>query len=125
MAYLTSTTDTINNEIKYILKTPIQIQMSKSQVYALYPLTYTQDFNNKPMENVLSSSLIDCKDGDYDKNPTCGFHYNTKNQKIIYSQGYCCECSFLDTIGIDNTHLSRGNICKALNIGQGYEKNSA
>ena len=93
--------------------------MSKSQVYALYPLTYFQDFNNKPMENVLSSSLIDCKDGDYDKYPTCGFQYDSNNQKMLYSQGYCCECSFLDTIGLDNTHLSRGNICKALNIGQG------
>ena len=119
MASLTTTTDNNNSNIQYYLKTPIQIQMSKSQVYALYPLTYVQDFNNKPMENVQSSSLIDCKDGDYDKSPTCGFQYDSNNQKILYSQGYCCECSFLDTIGLDNTHLSRGNICQALNIGQG------
>lgn len=119
IAYLTSANDLENSNIQYLLKTPVQIQLSKSQVYAMYPLKYVQDFNNKPMENVLSSSLIGCRDGDYDSHPTCGFQYDNQNRKILYSQGYCCECSFLDTIGLDNKHLSRGNLCKALNIGEG------
>ena len=120
MAYLTSTTNNNNSDITYYLKTPIQIEMSKSQVYAMYPLTYVQDFNNKPMEDVISSSLIDCQDGDYDTNPTCGWQYDSNNQTILYSQGYCCECSFLSVIGLDNSQLSRGNMCEAFNIGEGF-----
>jgi hypothetical protein len=34
------------------------------------------------------------------------------------SQGFCCECSFSDIIGVGNS-LSRAKVCGAFNFGAG------
>ena len=45
-----------------ILETPITITMTKSPVLALYPLKYVQDFNSQPVEQIVSSTVLGCKD---------------------------------------------------------------
>lgn len=34
-----------------------------------------------------------CQAGHNDPNPTCGWVFNEKNEKIPYSQGFCCKCN--------------------------------
>jgi hypothetical protein len=111
------------NNSKTNLKTPLKISMGKSQVFAIYDLNYLQDFNNKPMEDVIESNVFSCEADFYDSNPTCGFVKNAAGTKILYSQGFCCKCSWLDILGLDNEELTRGKICKTLNIASGYEQN--
>lgn len=107
------------NNSKTNLKTPLKITMGKSQVFAIYDLIYFQDFNNKPMEEVIESNVFTCEADYYDSNPTCGFAKDPKGVKILYSQGFCCKCSWLDILGLDNEELTRGKICKTLNIASG------
>ena len=59
--------------------------MTKTPVFAIFPLTYLQDFNSKPIERVVPSTVFTCKDGFYSDNPTCGFKYDQNNQKIMDS----------------------------------------
>ena len=101
------------------LKTPLKITMGKSQVFAIYDLIYFQDFNNKPMEDVIESNVFTCEADYYDSNPTCGFAKDPTGARILYSQGFCCKCSWLDILGLDNEELTRGKICKTLNIASG------
>jgi Male gamete fusion factor len=102
------------------LKTPLKISMSKSQVLAIYELVYLQNFNNKPMEKVVESNVFTCEADFYDSQPTCGYAINAANERILYSQGFCCKCSLLDILGLDKNDLTRGKICQTLNIGSGY-----
>ncbi|EAR82880.2 male gamete fusion factor (macronuclear) [Tetrahymena thermophila SB210] len=93
-------------------------EVTKSPVTALFPLIYLQDFNSQPLEQVIATTLFSCKDGFYDSSPTCKFQYDSKGQKILDSQGYCCYCSLSDILGMGND-LSRGKVCYALNLGAG------
>lgn len=111
---------TSENNSKANLKTPLKISMGKSQVLAIYELAYFQDFNNKPMERVIESNVFNCEADFYDSRPTCGYAVNAANERILYSQGYCCRCSLLDILGLDKNDLTRGKVCQTLNIGSGY-----
>ncbi len=66
---------------------------------------------------MVSSSLTSCQDGQYASAPTCGYQYDSYSRKIPGSQGFCCRCGVLDTLGLDNDSLSRGKICQAFNFG--------
>ncbi|KRX06003.1 hypothetical protein PPERSA_01081 [Pseudocohnilembus persalinus] len=117
--YLTSVSNQTSNQssTSYITY-PVKIELTKSQVYVIYELTYKQDFNNKPSEEVVTSSLMTCSDSATSSNPTCGFDFNSDGSKITDSQGYCCSCSFSDIIGVGDD-VTRANICSFLNIGSG------
>lgn len=107
-----------NNSKKKLLN-PIRINISKSPVYVEYPSIYFQTFNHKATEQVIISNVFSCQDGDLAQSPTCGWTLNSLNQRIPYSQGFCCKCDFGQIIGINNTDRNRGNTCKFLNLGSG------
>lgn len=70
--------------------------MTKSPVYANYPLTYRQQFNYKPYEVMLSPDDGTCSDGSDGNNPTCGYWYYS-GEAQPNSEGFCCSCSLTDT----------------------------
>ena len=51
---------------------PIKFTVSKSKVKARYPLNYLQDFNSRPQELLIDSTVFSCNDGANSNNPTCG-----------------------------------------------------
>lgn len=106
-----------SNNNGYILQEEVSISFEKSATYSIYPLKYEQDFYSRPVEMVKSSSVLSCQDGFYSSSATCGFQYNNEGQKIEDSQGFCCSCSMLSILGIDQTQLTRGSVCSALNFG--------
>eukprot|EP00877_Chromochloris_zofingiensis_P011445 jgi/Chrzof1/6554/Cz19g00260.t1 len=91
---------------------PVVVQITKSPLYASYPLTYLQSFNYKPYESITRPGPGNCKDGAYDTAPTCGWYY-ASGQQLADSQGFCCQCSpgqiWDSTLG-QNTQKSRGGI---------------
>jgi hypothetical protein len=108
---------TSDNNLKR-LKNPYKITVSKTPVYAEYPVTYVQDFNYRPTEQIIQSDVFSCRDGDLSPDPTCGWVYN--NSTIVeYSQGFCCKCDFSQILGIDTTTRSRGSSCSIFNLGSG------
>ncbi|CAD8112113.1 unnamed protein product [Paramecium sonneborni] len=98
----------VNNESSQ-LKTPIIISITKTPVYAFYPLKYTKDYNSQPYEVKIAGAILSCDDSWYSNSPTCGFQYQN-NKKIFDSQGFCCSCGILDIIGLSD-EFARGNIC--------------
>ena len=97
---------------------PVDIQVTKSPIYAVYTLTYQQDFNSQPKEEVISSTILGCHDSFTSNDPTCSFQYDSQGNKIQDSQGFCCDCSFTQFLGIGE-NINRGNICHTLNLGTG------
>ncbi|KAM3130865.1 hypothetical protein pb186bvf_017054 [Paramecium bursaria] len=97
------------------LATPLIISVTKTPVYAYYPLIYKNDYNSKPYETSIPCSILGCDDDANSNQPTCGFQKDSSGNKIFGSQGFCCSCSLFDLIGITDTY-ARGNICKAAQI---------
>jgi hypothetical protein len=114
-----NTNNNNNQNNKKKLLNPIRINISKSPVFIEYPSVYFKTFNHKPTEQVIISGIFSCEDGDLAQSPTCGWTLNSLNQRIPYSQGFCCKCDFGQVIGINNTDRNRGNTCKFLNLGSG------
>ena len=88
---LNQVTDKDGNVQKF--SSPIKITFSKTPVKVLYQCTYFQDFNYYPKEKIISTTSSKCSDSNTAKNPTCGWAYSN-GEKINYSQGFCCSCSF-------------------------------
>ncbi|KAG2447311.1 hypothetical protein HYH02_007641 [Chlamydomonas schloesseri] len=74
------------------LAAPLRVSLTKSPLYASYPLQYVASFNWKPVEVVLRPSNKVCKDGDWEDQPTCGW-FSQGGVRVADSQGFCCECS--------------------------------
>ncbi|CAK63826.1 unnamed protein product (macronuclear) [Paramecium tetraurelia] len=106
--YIKISETTIDNQTSQ-LKTPIIISITKTPVYAFYPLKYTEDYNSQPYEVKIAGAILSCDDSWYSNSPTCGFQYE-KKEKIFDSQGFCCSCGILDLIGLSD-EFARGNIC--------------
>ena len=106
--YVETTIDQVTDKDGKIQKfsSPIKITFFKSPVVVQYPLTYFRDFNYLPKEIVAKSTSSQCKDGPKDSQPTCGWVYSG-NQKVEYSQGFCCSCSFMSL----STSTKRGTNC--------------
>lgn len=92
------------------LQYPVEIHLSKSDVYVRYPLTYEQSFPNKVSEIVIQATtdpfgiLRTCVDDDDADSPTCGWKRDSLGRLIDDSQGFCCGCSALsgeDTRGAE------------------------
>ncbi|CAD8111745.1 unnamed protein product [Paramecium primaurelia] len=107
--YIKISETTVDNQTSQ-LKTPIIISVTKTPVYAFYPLKYTQDYNSQPYEVKIAGAILSCDDSWYSNSPTCGFQYENK-KKIFDSQGFCCSCGILDLIGLGD-EFARGNICR-------------
>eukprot|EP00850_Spirogloea_muscicola_P008924 SM000049S16695 [mRNA] locus=s49:93424:102369:+ [translate_table: standard] len=78
------------NGTSHKLTEPLMITITKSPVYAVYPLTYIQSFNGKPYEEVVLTKH--CDDGNSASKPTCGWFLNPDGSHIYASQGFCCKC---------------------------------
>eukprot|EP00850_Spirogloea_muscicola_P016156 SM000129S26143 [mRNA] locus=s129:200864:204111:+ [translate_table: standard] len=72
------------NGTSHKLAEPLMITITKSPVYAVYPLTYIQSFNGKPYEEVVLTKH--CDDGDSASKPTCGWFLNPDGSHVYASQ---------------------------------------
>ena len=94
------------------LQTPLRISVTKSAVWAVYPLTYSRSFNAKQYEIVALTT--NCKDGAYEEDATCGWFRNADGTRVADSQGFCCPCdaqaSWQQTVLGGATDSSRGNV---------------
>ncbi|EFJ46134.1 hypothetical protein VOLCADRAFT_105708 [Volvox carteri f. nagariensis] len=94
------------------LAAPMKVTITKSLLWASYPLTFVQQFNWKPVEIIQYTNSKKCRDGDYEQYPTCPYYYDGKD-KVPDSQGFCCQCSsgevWDDTFG-DLKYRTRANL---------------
>lgn len=84
------------------LEEPMAISLSKSKVVVRYPVTYVQDVNAAPREVVVHHDLNGCVDGDLAANPSCGWVIAADGSQVPHSQGFCCSCSFDQTLGLSD-----------------------
>ena len=105
---LDQVTDQDGNIQKF--ETPIKITFSKTPVEVLYPLTYFKDFNWQPIEIVVKSTSLTCKDSSSDDKPVCGWATTTSGKRVENNQGFCCSCNFFS----NNKADKRGTNCGGL-----------
>lgn len=83
------------------LRQIISISVTKTPVYALYPLSQPRIFNGRPYEEYIPTGSGEtggssCNDDWNSPSPTCGFAQapdeEGQMQDIVDSQGFCCEC---------------------------------
>ena len=64
----------------------INVTMTKSPVYATYPLTYVKSFNSKPYEAVImvggNNAISSCEAGGSSAPPTCGWATDASGNHI-------------------------------------------
>lgn len=107
-------TDEENPDTAVKLKKPMKIKLRKTQVQISYKLTYIQNFNFGPIEEVIGSDYISCSQGIFVgamrvKDATCTIQY--EDSKVIPdSQGYCCSCPILSVlVGLRGAGSTRGD----------------
>ena len=84
------------------LEEPIALSLSKTTVVVRYPVTYVQDINAAPREVVVHHDLNGCVDGNEASNPSCGWVIAPDGSRVPHSQGFCCACSFDQTLGLSD-----------------------
>ena len=84
------------------LEEPIALSLSKSSVVVRYPVTYVQDVNAAPREVVVHHDLNGCVNGNQATNPSCGWVIAADGSQVPHSQGFCCACSFDQTLGLSD-----------------------
>ena len=84
------------------LEEPISLSLSKTTVVVRYPVTYVQDINAAPREVVVHHDLNGCVDGNEASNPSCGWVIAPDGSRVPHSQGFCCACSFDQTLGLSD-----------------------
>ncbi|CAK65033.1 unnamed protein product (macronuclear) [Paramecium tetraurelia] len=105
---------TILNNQTVQLSTPFTLTITKTPVYAYYPLKYFQNYNSQPYELQIPSAVNPCDDNWTSNSPTCGFQYSSTN-KVQDSQGFCCSCGSSEYSG-QNDQSVRINICKNASV---------
>ncbi|KAK9805195.1 hypothetical protein WJX72_005302 [[Myrmecia] bisecta] len=96
----------------------MNVVITKTPVYATYPLTYLKSFNSKPYEGVIltggTRAITSCDDGAKSSNPTCGWAKDETGANIPDSQGFCCKCTASqvggDTLGGGTVQQTRANL---------------
>lgn len=88
--------------LDHALEHPWRLVLRKSRVVLRYPITYVQSFNALPAEEVLLEPPFGCADGAEAAAPTCGWALDAGGGRITDSQGFCCDCSLLDAIGLSD-----------------------
>jgi hypothetical protein len=76
-------------------------------------LTYQKDFPLKAYEHVKQTDTLSCTALTQDSDPTCGWQYTPQNQKLAYSQGFCCKC---DLLNLQGEFELRGASCSLVNL---------
>ena len=109
---LTEISQSENSSIKK-LQNPIKITISKSKVKVIYPTIYFQDFNYYPKETIIKTDYLSCEDNINTNKTTCPLITNDKKERIIYSEGFCCNCP---PISFLSSSTKRFGDCKKLNI---------
>jgi hypothetical protein len=87
------------------LRRAVAIAVTKTPVYAIYPLSQPHTFNGRPYEAYITTGVggteSKCKDGEADLQPTCGWakvpDQNGVLQDVYDSQGFCCKCQPFNT----------------------------
>jgi hypothetical protein len=93
----------------YTLSAPIRISLTKSRPLTVYPLTYERNFNAKPRESTIYTTLTPkCKDSPSDGSPTCGRFYDDAGAPMEFSEGFCCSCNICQLFGLCGND-DRGN----------------
>mgnify|MGYP006133543501 CR=1 FL=1 len=92
------------------LEQPIAISLRKSDVVVRYPVTYVQDINASPREVIVHHDLNGCVDGDRSDHPSCGWVVRADGTRVANSQGFCCACSFDQTLGISDESTRAGSL---------------
>lgn len=97
------------------LAEPVTITVTKSPVYLQYPLTYLGSVNGRPYEEIIntggSSGNRACEDRSAHASPTCGWVVNEQGQRLVGSQGFCCNCRrselFREGVGVGSREWKR------------------
>ncbi|CAD8210433.1 unnamed protein product [Paramecium octaurelia] len=118
-SYSTSTeqiqiNSTLLNNQTVQLSTPFTLTITKTPVFAYYPLKYFQDYNSQPYELQIPAAVNPCDDNWTSNSPTCGFQYSN-NSKIQDSQGFCCSCGSSE-YNDQSDQSVRTNICKNASV---------
>ncbi|XQJ30986.1 Generative cell specific 1 protein, putative [Leishmania guyanensis] len=101
LLFLNSATDMTIKNGTAVQFSPIRITTSRSAVRYRYPLFYVQNYNTKPYEATVKGSLLNQCNADFDTNTaTCGIAHDAAGKPILYSQGFCCDCSMCQTLGL-------------------------
>ncbi|GET92560.1 hypothetical protein, conserved [Leishmania tarentolae] len=101
LLFLSSATDMTVNNGTAVQFSPLRITTSRSAVRYRYPLFYVQNYNAKPYEATVKGSLLSQCNADFDADTaTCGLAYDAAGKAIPYSQGFCCDCSMCQTLGL-------------------------
>lgn len=108
-----------NSSKTFIIQKPLKVFVQKSQVIARYTIIYKQDFNYRPVETIITTDIFSCSDGAYDNNPNCGWQTDANGNRILNSQGFCCNCQFFEILGLESSQMNRAKDCGNLNIGEG------
>ncbi|KAG8345676.1 hypothetical protein TRVL_03495 [Trypanosoma vivax] len=93
---------------------PIYLTTKKTRVRYHYPLFYERNFNAKPYEEQIPTSLFDpCVDKPGSSKATCGIAHDNYQKPIPFSEGFCCNCGACQLAGIcpsDSRGLGSCNI---------------
>lgn len=103
--------------VKMTLESPLVVKIDKSPARFVYPLVYERDFPYFAEEHVIERSKYDCEDDFSGKSePTCGWQLDAvSGEKVLHSQGFCCECDLINFSGVEAT---RGSSCDLIfNVG--------
>ncbi|CAG9465795.1 unnamed protein product [Pedinophyceae sp. YPF-701] len=78
------------------------VTLTKSPIYASYPLEYVKSFPGRAIEGIVrtgsGADAGQCEAGALSSNPTCGWIYDKDGDRVEGSQGFCCECGASKTV---------------------------
>lgn len=92
----------------YNLRNPVKITVRNLVPLLRYPVTYLQNFNAQPSESTIFTGVLKYEADSTTNVPTCGRSYTDSGEAILYSEGYCCECSLCALLSLCKP-LSRAN----------------
>ena len=102
---VSSIKDLTGNE--HVLHRPISIAVSKSPLVVRYSLMYVADVNSEPVENVGTTSLLNCMSDSSAplSNTVCGSLF-VGEKRVPNSEGFCCPCSLDQMLGFGSHQRS-------------------
>ena len=97
----------------------VSITIRQSEITLIYPTTYIRDVNDGPYELVFLNDASNhayvnptnrCQAGALSDSASCGWAVNSNGVHVPYSQGFCCECSTLESFS-SYTMTRSGETC--------------
>ncbi|KAG5490927.1 hypothetical protein JIQ42_00812 [Leishmania sp. Namibia] len=112
LLFLNSATDMTVNNGTAVQFSPLRITTSRSAVRYRYPLFYVQNYNAKPYEATVKGKLLNQCNADFNaETATCGLAYDAAGKPIPFSQGFCCDCSMCQTLGLCRPDARANTAC--------------